>query len=216
VSVTTDQDEASRAVLAWLVSPAASKFAVKRLRSSGFSEAETLAPDVVGDACIKVVQRFRAAGDFAPDNPEAYATTIIRNLVHRLNRGETDGLDGVDLEAAPWTSFSETDNTYSDQVRVVLEQSRAEPWLTSAALACVCFIGHPDTIPATAPTPKSGATPEQAQVWPALWFAGQRDLFPGDSGDPHKRTRARRIKRVLAHLGEAYDRFTAGQVRTDG
>ena len=217
MSVTTDQNEVRQAVLDWLASPAARKCAVSRLLSSGFNEAETLAPDVVADAYFSVMKRFNSAAEFAPDNPEAYATSVVQNTVHKLSRGEKDGFDDVDPKwtAEEWVPPSDVDDS-ADEIRVLLEQSPAEPWLTSAALACVCFIGHPDTIPDDAPSPKAGAKPEQARVWPALWFAGQRDLFPDGRADPCKRTRARRIEKVLNQLEDAYARFIADRGRADG
>jgi len=217
VSVTTDQNEARQVALDWLASPPAFRYAMKQLRLAGFTDAEWLAPDVVADAGVRVIRRFKPGDGSLVDNPEAYATTVVRNTVRNLARGEAVGFDDLDpeLTAEEWNPLSEADDS-GDELRVVLEQLSAEPWLTSAALACVCFIGHPDAIPEDAPSPKAGAKPEQARVWPALWFAGQRDLFPDGRTDPCKRTRARRIEKVLNHLEDAYARFIADRGRADG
>ena len=112
VSVTTDQNEARQAALDWLASPAARKCAMSRLLSSGFNEAESLAPDVVADAYFSVIKRFNSAADFAPDNPEAYATSVVQNTVHKLSRGEKDGLDDVDPKwtAEDWVPPSDADD----------------------------------------------------------------------------------------------------------
>ncbi len=187
---------------------------MNRLRKSGFENAESLAQDVVQDACVSVIRRFDSADDFVPDNPEAYATRVVQNTVHSLGRGEipADDLEGI---TEPFVPPSETDDWFAE-VRVVLDHSPTEPWLTSAALACICFTVHPDAIPDDAPYPKAGATPDQARVWPALWFAGQWDLFPEGKDERIKKARGRRITTVRQHLEKAYAKIRADRIRDDG
>jgi hypothetical protein len=152
---------------------------------------------------------MRSDTPLAPENPDAYATVVIRNVVNGLTRGDVIHLEDLDDHEAPGADPVGGDS--ADELRLILEQRDAPPWLTAAALAYLCFLMEPDEIPESAPAPRAGARPDQALAWPALWFAGERHLFPSgadsDSTDPCKRTRARRIKAVLDHMAEVYSLY---------
>ena len=96
-----------------------------------------------------------------------------------------------------------------DRLRTALEGSGAKPWVVSAALAAFTMSAFDDVDTGKAPRPEAGATPAQAQLWPSLWFAGERDLFPTDgsgSSPALRRKRARRMQEVANVMLEARSR----------
>ncbi|MFV0316202.1 MAG: hypothetical protein ACK5O2_04475 [Microthrixaceae bacterium] len=197
------------AVLDWLCTEAAAGAARRRLARSGFEPQPALVDDVLSDARVAVITRMRSAEPLAPDSPAAYGTAVINNLVKRLTRGETVFTDELDGE--PAASEAPQEDRTGDEIRLLLEATPTEPWVTSAALAYLCLLMDPDSVPESAPSPQAGARADQALAWPALWFAGDRDIFPDldpdGEGDPRKRTRARRIRRVLDHIESAFARY---------
>ena len=201
-------------VLAWLSSDEASDFARRRLVRSGFGRDQALVEDVVSDAMVAVLLRMRSETALAPENPAAYGTTVISNVVKRLVRGDTLYLEDLDDPAVP-AEFS-FDEIAVDGLRMLLERRDVPAWLTSAALAYMCFTMAPDALPDSAPAPVAGARPDQAMCWPALWFAGERDLFPCNGADPRRRKRARRIDRVKQHLSEVAARLGVDREYHDG
>ena len=54
--------------------------------------------------------------------------------------------------------------------------------------------------PDDAPAPISGSRPDQALCWPALWLAGEHDLFPEPYGRDGTDTVARRRRRARRPL----------------
>lgn len=188
------------AVLEWLSTSEALTLARRRLRAARLGFARDLAEDVLGDATVAVIKRMASPTPFEVDNPAAYGTRVVQNVVKGLNRGDVVHLD--ELNDQPALEEPAVDSELTDELRLLVEHADAAPWLTSAALGYICFTMFPDSVPPYVPAPVAGARPDQALAWPALWFAGQRDLFPEDGADPHKRRRARRIAKVRAHLAD--------------
>ena len=216
-------------VLAWLSSDEASDFALRRLVRSGFGRDPALTEDVISDAVVAVLLRMRSETALAPENPAAYGTTVISNVVKRLAGGDTVYLEDLDDHEAPAEfSFDQvlsdgalsdgalSEGDLSDELRMLLERRDVPAWLTSAALAYLCFTMAPDALPESAPAPAAGARPDQAMGWPALWFAGERDLFPRPGATDKRRTRARRIERVKHHVAEVFAHLRANREHRDG
>lgn len=191
-------------VLEWLRSAEAISVARRQLQRSGFGNRGDHIADVVAEAQVGILTRMRSATPFNAENPAAYGTRVIQNVVKNLVRGDVVHLEDFDEHEVP--EPAPVDRTVADDVRVRLEQADAPVWLTSAALAWVCLVMFPDAVPDSAPAPASGARPDQALGWPALWFAGERDLFPVDGSDPAKRKRARRIEKVREHVEGIFSR----------
>lgn len=218
---TDDPAASGERVLGWLVSgdgdhpgPSAEARAAARrsLQRCGFVPTDDLVDDVVGEAAVAVLRRAGSATPWDVENPAAYGTTVIANVVRHLTRGDHVPLEEASVEAPP----PEVDEGMVDDLRVVVEHSEARPWLTSATLAYIVFAMHPAAVPPQAPWPRAGAAPRRALAWPALWAAGQRDLFPGPDGDARAKTRQRRIDDVLDHVERAYRRYLAEQEGIDG
>lgn len=198
---------AAAAVLDWLASEEASRLARKRLTLTGFGDRPDLVEDVLSDATVAVMKRAGSSTPFEVDNPAAYGTRVVQNVVKRLGRGDVLYLE--DLGEQPSEPEPVVDREFADDLRVLVEHGYAETWLDSAVLACICLIMFPDRFPEGSPAPLAGARPDQARVWPALWFAGERDLFPNDGSDPQKRKRARRIAKVQEQLADTWARYRA-------
>ncbi len=120
---------------------------------------------------------------------------------------------GLDDPAVP-AEFS-FDEIAVDGLRMLLERRDVPAWLTSAAWRTCASRWHP-TRCSTVPCAGGGARPDQAMCWPALWFAGERDLFPCNGADPRRRKRARRIDRVKQHLSEVAARLGVDREYHDG
>lgn len=191
-------NDATSVALDWLRSEQASRVAARYLRSRALPSVDDLIDDVLADTCVAILER-QARGQFDPENPEAYATTMLRNRITKLNRPPTNIADPDEV-----ADQSDPDPVYeflSDDVRVLIENRRLRPAITSAMLSYLTFLMHPDAIPVDAPQPVSGARPDQARAWPALWMAGERELFSESSSGALRRRRARRISEVLEHMG---------------
>lgn len=154
--------------------------------------------DVLGDAAVAVVKRMRS-GPLDVDNPAAYGTRVICSVVRRLVSGRTSADPLPDDLAEPEAPLLDLD--LADDLRAVAEVIPAPaPWVRSAVLTYLTVAMHPDAVPGDVPRPQAGSRPAQAYCWPALWFGGQRDVFPDCGDDPRRRTRARRINQVLDHV----------------
>ncbi|MEI2640231.1 MAG: hypothetical protein V9F03_14745 [Microthrixaceae bacterium] len=136
---------------------------------------------------------------------------MLRNRITKLNRSQESNVELDEIADA-----MEPDPVYefmSDDVRALIETRRLRPIVTSAMLSYLIFLMFPDAVPVDAPQPASGARPDQARVWPALWMAGERELFTEPSSGALRRRRARRIGEVLKHMGEVLEQVKAGQHR---
>lgn len=183
-------------VLEWLRTDDAARQARRLIARRGLSSSDVLADDVLNDAWIAVRLRMQSPKPLVVETPGAYGTAVLRSVVRLMAKGRrhldveelTDlaGDAGVDLD-----HLSLDEHALLDDLRVVVERMGAQPlWLTSALLSLVTLRAHPELRVDGVPTPQAGATPDQARAWPALWFAGRRDIFP-DRGDDH-RERARK------------------------
>jgi hypothetical protein len=89
-------------------------------------------------------------------------------------------------------------------------------------LSVVTLRAHPDTIDLPGvPAPLAGARPDQAVVWPALWFAGKREHFPHDGDDAKERNRknqgrSRMIREVIDRYNSACQVFERERVTDHG
>jgi len=169
--------------------------------------------EVLGDARVKIWRRLTNNQDgLDPADAERYCRTVIRRIVADLLRGfEHQPLDpspGVaeasarDVLVAPPLDDG-VESTLADGVRAAIEVAcHAQRWITSAALSFVTLTQYPDLDVTGAPLPRAGAAPDQARIWPCLWFAGKTDgVFPGDgSGDP---TQRKRLSRAAEQVKEA-------------
>jgi hypothetical protein len=200
-------------VLTWLFSEEAAAFARSRLARARLGSDPALVEDVISDARVAVLRRMQSETPLAPENPAAYGTRVVANVVNRLVRGDTVQLETVDHHEAP--AVVPIDDGVLDDVRMLLERCDVPAWLTSASLAYVCFTSAPDALPKSAPAPAAGSRPDHAMGWPALWFAGERDLFPRNGVDDKRRTRARRIEAVKHHLREMHAQLCSDRERHD-
>lgn len=199
--------------LMWLASPEARATARTRLARRGLPTSDALVDDVIGDALLGVVKQ-RSRGATSIDNPAAYGSTVIKNVIHRLLRRETDSLDDV---PEPMVHDDDVvDPATADNIRVLIASKVSPPWLTSATLTYLTILMYPMAVPEHAPAPISGARPDQASVWPALWLAGLRELFPDPCPEKVRRRRARHIAHVLDHAETAFAEYRLEMERSDG
>ena len=192
--------------------------------------------ELTSDAMVKIHAIAIAKPDhFTGDewdngHVDRYSTRIMRNLIVDMLRArkrsplalieEKDGghFDPID-ESISDIDVLLHDGTPSeneagggellDRLRTALEGSGAKPWVVSAALAAFTMSAFHDVDTGKAPKPEAGATPEQARLWPSLWFAGERELFATDgagSSPALRRKRARRMQEVLNLMLEARSR----------
>lgn len=194
--VAMGRDGTATDVVDWLVSAEAAAAARRSLRRCGFHATPELVEDVVADAALAVASRMRS-GPLVLDNPAAYGTVVVRNVVNGMARGADVPLEGFEDQAAPPDAQADLD---LEDVRCAIEAGGHPPWLTSASLTYLTYSMHPSAVPPGAPMPLAGARPDQATAWPALWFAGMRDLFPDGDGDLRRRTRARRVRDVVDNV----------------
>ncbi|MCD9624205.1 hypothetical protein [Rhabdothermincola salaria] len=153
-------------------------------------------------------------------NVAAYATLTMRRMVPKLlDLGRPkrvslwDDPDDEDLtnhylaRTAELVERSERLGTTGDALRAAMEPLAPEGpndgWVLGAALTFLTVRLDAAPLPTGVPVPKTGATEEQAALWPALWFAGRRDGYfdhcAGEvSPDAVRRRRQRAGKRVLA------------------
>lgn len=241
-AVTTDDrtqrpatGDAGALVLAWFGggpsgwSAEARAVARRRLLRSGFGADAALVDDVVADAACNVVARS-ARGPIRVDNPAAYGTTVIRNVVSHLVRGrevpvgepgehlddlrpgqQVDASDPIEL----LHGTGHADGSTVDELRLALERLGGPAPQVAASLGYLTFTMHPEDVPVRSPRPRAGSGPDHAAGWPALWFAGVQDCFPADGADPRRRARARHIERVRRLVERARDRVVAEQEQID-
>lgn len=210
------------AVLAWLSTPDARAQASRLARRRQLGGYDGDPGRVLDDATVEVWLRL-ARGPLDVDNPAAYGTRVIQSVLRRDSAGRDDliGLHDDDLVDGPDAGGgdgggdptrgpagpSEVAVAPEDDLREALDRlADSRPWLTAAALGWLALAGT-DTRPEGAPWPQGGSTLPQARCWPALWFAGEHDLFeaPLDAADGARirRTRARRIDAVLRRIEAA-------------
>ncbi len=210
-------------VLEWLGTDDAAQQARRLVARRGLSAADVLADDVLQEAWIAVRLRMRRPAPLAVDNPGGYGTTVIRSVVRKLAQGRNDvASDAPTAAATTDRDLDDGDLHLLDDLRVVVERlADRHAWVTSATLSLVTLRAYPEIELDGVPAPEAGATPDQARGWPALWFAGRRDVFP-DDGDTHRErarkntARSRSIRKVTARLEKARERYLAELGIDDG
>lgn len=174
---------------------------------------DALVDDVIGEASLAVVKQ-QARGRMSVFNPAGYGSTVIKHVVHGLLRRDDDHLDDTH-DPAVWDD-DVVDGSAADHIRVIIDSKDSRSWLTAAALTYLTLLMYPAAVPDHAPTPMSGARPDQASVWPALWLAGLRELFPDPCPDRIRRRRSRRINQVLDHVETAFAEYRVELERDRG
>ena len=193
-------------ILDWLRTPTARARAARYVHLRRLPGGDALIDDLLSEATLAVLGRMQSPRPLVVESAAKYGTAVIRSCVRRMVRGRDVPLEEI-LELAELVPEFE-DPLAGDNVRTVLEtMGTAEPWLASASLSTLVYLMHPSVLPEDLPSPKAGANAAQARCWPALWLAGEREVFPNGKGDPQRRTRARRIEKVQARLEQAYARL---------
>ncbi|MFM7508348.1 MAG: hypothetical protein ACKO5A_02210 [Actinomycetota bacterium] len=212
-------------VLHWLGTPEATRYARTQVARYRFPSSVAVADDVLQAARANVWTRMQS-GSLVVDNPAAYGTTVVRQAANRIARGQlpTDDLPpdddlGDDRNQVPGASSGDPTATEVvdgdppsaldelDDLRVVVESTPVRhPWVTSAMLSLVILRAYPDIRLDGVPAPRAGARPDQALLWPALWFAGQRLHFPEDWDDTQTRNRKSQARsRMQREVSSSYE-----------
>ena len=163
--------------------------------------------DVLAEVELRMWKRLqRNADELADVNVAAYCTTVMKNVANELLRGfagnwgdlEPFADDAEQVNVAP----RDLSGGFTDQLRSAIETAGHPDWVTAAALNFVTLSAYPGCDVSDAPASKAGATPNQARLWPSLWFAGRRDgLFPGpDGGGAAQRKRLSRTGAAVQGL----------------
>lgn len=207
-------------VLDWLRTDEARATAASALRNRRLPTGADAVDDLIGAATVAVLERLASssAGPLQVANAAAYGTTVVRRVLGRQLRGadvladpaaRTVVLDTLAGEALGDPAAAPGGADVGDGARLAVEAVGArEPWVVAAALGYLTYTLHADAVPDGLPGPRAGSDPAHALAWPVLWLAGERRVFPRDDGtDPERRTRARRIARVLDHLASAFARL---------
>lgn len=200
-------------VLDWLRTPDARAVAQRFVHRRRLPGGQAMVDDVLSDASLAVLHRVRSTTPLAVNTPGGYGTAVIRSVTRSLLQGHGPETDRhlEPWEDPPQPPVEAVDPTVADGVRTTIERLGSdEPWLTSAALTYVTLVLHPGSTPEALPAPKAGANERQARCWPALWIAGEHAVFPESGHDPNRRTRARRITKVLARIDVAFDSIRLG------
>ncbi|MCD9625284.1 RNA polymerase sigma factor [Rhabdothermincola salaria] len=197
----------------WFASPEALATAKRLLRGA---QGPIRAEDVVQDAFLKVaiLRREGRIDDeaLAGRRVASYGCTVMKRLIADVFRGrrkpdvELDERMGLAPPDGDDEIPSEGDTPTLDALRTIVETRGHEAWATSGALTCLTLAAYPACDTGGAPLPQGGARPDQARLWPCLWFAGQRDgIFPdADGGSAAQRQRlSRRARRITTLVDEA-------------
>lgn len=160
------------------------------------------------------VQRHGAIADFRPG---AYLSKTMQNLLRSALRGRrpwaqaelvVDHADAVVI-TRPRGEPSPGEDLF--EMRTEIERVDAPDWAKAGALAFVAVSAYPDLVPAwyPVPRPRGGASPVEAGLWVALWFAGRRDgLFPEDGENAPTSMRKAR-SRAAATIRDVVERAAA-------
>lgn len=203
---------AFREAQAWLASAEARAAAKKLLHQYGLGANPD---DVTQDALFALWQHLAMYPEHSIDSVPAYCRTIMRNVVAKA----AQGFEAVSFDESPDIEdqqIPEVESTLADDLRAALEAgSCAKPWVTAAALNYVTLAAHPSIDTHRAPLPIAGATPEQARVWPSLWFAGERSpgLFP--TPGKHSAAQRKRLSRAAAAVTKAIEWAKTELVKVD-
>ena len=203
-------------VAAWFKSPEATRYAESQLRRNGLY---LDSGEVIVDTHRKVWESIHRAGkNAAIVSVEAYCRTAIKRRVIDLLRGviserkQAEARESREVRfghaaepvAAPLVDI--VGSALGDALRSAIEASgHTHPAVSSAALTFVTLSQYPNVDIAEAPTPLAGSRPDQARMWPSLWFAGTRDgIFPtGEQNDASQRQRLGRAARKVTQMLDA-------------
>ncbi|MEX0768853.1 MAG: hypothetical protein WD029_10320 [Microthrixaceae bacterium] len=180
------------------------------------------AEDLIAEAQFNVWKRTLSAVPFEVDSAPAYATTVLKNIVLELNSGQHDiSIDEIDYETgfvdAAFDQIIGENSMRStgtlgvkviDEIRVLIEEATiSRPWVTSGALSYLTMFMEPESKPSHTPSPQSGATPDQARSWPALWLSGAKSLFCKDLTAAQLRMRSRKNLIIREAVSGAFARY---------
>lgn len=205
----------------WLKSGAARRYASAQLGRHGI---RIPVEDVLADVTTLIWKRLRRGADTVDiTNVPAYCCTTIKRQVLQLVRGEIgerrrrqiveDQHRDDDAIAAPLVQS--VDSAVGEALRSAVEATSGPiPTVTSAALTYLTLTEFPAIPVDDAPAPRAGANPDQARMWPALWFAGVRDgIFP--DGEQHDAAQRQRLSRAARKVSDALER-AAFECRENG
>jgi len=196
----------------WLASAEARTAAKRLLHQYGLGANPT---DIAHDALVALWHHLRKHPHSSIDDVAAYCRTIMRNVVIKAAQGfgPVSFDDAIDIEDQ---QMPEVETTLVDDLRAALEAgAESKPWVTAAALNYVTLTAYPSIDTRRAPLPQAGAKPDQARVWPSLWFAGQRQpgLFP--DGGKHSARQRKRLSRAAEAITAAIERAKNELTRPD-
>ncbi len=213
-----ERERCRRLMLDWLLSADAKAAAGAELTRRGLTYYD--GDELISETYLKLARTALAT---VPDKPVAYARTALANAALDLLRARrpaspTDFDDEATHVAAP--HHLEPDNiveltNHQDDIRRSLHASLAstKSWIVAAALNAVTLAAHPDVqLPARVPRP-ADPSDGQADLWAALWLAGERHVFASkaDPDDSAKRRQARsralkKVTQLLISAARATDR----------
>lgn len=219
----TPNEAFQAAAIDWLGSSRARVFAGKRLRHHGLPHRDDDIADVIGDAQLSVVRRAKG-GPVTVENVGAYCSTIIANLVKRIERPMTTPLDPEafdptalepdEFEPRATGAWDRADDTttpepvsepdaFINQLRLHIEAGAEPEWQKSGALTVLTALAYTECDLDGVPQPESHMA--NGHYWAGLWFAGKRtECFPGD-GKEHPRMRQAR-RRAIEKIRDLVDR----------
>lgn len=183
--------------------------------------------DFVSEVTVKILAKakadpgFFAQPKFVTAKVDGYCARTMHNYAADLLRGvkrdrdidrllQVEARNDADVHAVPDITESERAALEQfamervDALRVAAEYSGAKEVVVSGALTVWAIRRDPTADIGVSPMPLAGATPDQARLWPAIWFAGVRDkAFPssGASSTAQQKYRARLATRISEFLG---------------
>lgn len=219
----TEEVPFDKRCLAWLQTEDAAKSASRVVKRTKLP----LDPfELISEAVIKIkvkVSRdpeFFADGRFVTYDVGGYCTKIMWNHVNDLFSAkkrdrdrdrllQADARVNDDALATPDTTederalLEEIAVERIDALRVVAEYSGEKYEIVSGVLTVMAIGRDPQADIGDSPTPQAGAKPDQARLWPAMWFAGYREkAFPvaGGSSQAQQKYRSNIGKRISNFL----------------
>jgi len=213
------------AVSNWLESPEAVRYAARLLGRARLG-GNGLAEEVVDTVRTNIWMRLADGPLDDPTTPVVpYCKRAVHNHVEDLRRGfRYDPLDGRPARRRgdrdgekqgrkqavnqpgpdPYRSITESEDVHTGAIATLrsrLETSGEPAAVVSGALTYLTLEMYDDCDLDGVPWPKAGATPAQARLWPALWFAGRRDgIFPTGRASAAQRQRLRRAGLPIEQL----------------
>ena len=197
--------EFARAAFAWLDTPAATRLANRLIhRYRLFLEPD----DVLNEARLRVWRRTATEhADLV--NAPAYCSTVIANIVKKIERGAEPRDVDEELVWQPGPGAvvpQESDSAeFLDDLRAGVETSGEQPWVVSGALTAITLTLYDTCDLRGVPQPAGRA--QQARMWAGLWFSGKRDGFFANQQADHPRIRQARA-RACSRIADLLDRVT--------